>query len=101
MKNVRGPTITPSLNHAPTVPMQRIRQQKARGIPEVLLFVHDDQPLAPIAFEPYHLRKDPKSLRLPIATPYRPGAETFGVLLPEGGWDSVDPLPLSIPLDMP
>jgi hypothetical protein len=81
--------------------MQRIRQQQARGVLEVLLCVHDDQPLAPLAFEPYHLRQAPQWRRLPMAPPYRHRAETVGVLLPEGGGDSVDPLPLALPLEMP
>src|SRR4029434_8480857 len=66
MKDFRGPPITPGFDHAPTLPMQRIGEEKAGRIPEVFLFMHDDQPLAPIAFEAYHLRKRPKRLCLPI-----------------------------------
>src|SRR4030095_14848302 len=100
MKDFRGPTITPSLNHAPTVPMQRIRQQKARGIPEILLFVHDAQTLAPIAFEPYDLRKHPKWLRFPIATAHAPSTKTFRMHLAQLLGYSIHTPPLALPLDM-
>src|SRR4030095_2680816 len=100
MKDSRGPTITPSLNHAPTVPMQRIRQQKARGIPEILLFVHDDQTLAPIAFEPYDLRKHPKWLHIPIATAHPHSTKTFRMRLAYLLAHTTPTPPLALPLDM-
>jgi hypothetical protein len=56
--------------------MPRIRQEKARRIPEILLFVHHDQPLTPIACEPDDLRKDPKLLRLPMTTVHLHGTKT-------------------------
>src|SRR5262252_10049870 len=82
MKDFRGPPITPGLDHTPTFPIQCVGEEKAGRIPEVLLFMHDDQPLAPIAFESYHLRKRPKRLCLPIATAHPQGTKTFRMRLP-------------------
>ena len=101
MKDFRGPPITPSLEHTTTVPMQRIRQQKTRSIPKILLFVHDDETLASIAFEPDDLRKNPKQLRLPIATVHPHGTKTFWMRLPQRLGHRIHPVPLALPLDVP
>ena len=81
--------------------MPRIRQQKARRISEILLFVHDDQMLASIAFEPYDFRKDPKQLCLPIATVHLHGTKTVWIRLPQRLGHRIHPLPLALPLDVP
>ena len=69
--------------------------------PEILLFVHDDQTLAAIAFEPDDLRKDPKQLRLPIATVHPHGTKTFRMRLPQRVGHGIHPLPLALPVDVP
>jgi len=79
--------------------MQRIGEQKTGGITEVFVLVDHDQAFAPIAFEPYHFRKDPKRLRLPIATAHPHGPKTFGMLTPQRFRDGIHTPPL--PLDMP
>ena len=42
------PAKGPGLNNPPTPPVQRITQQKARDIGQVLLLMDDDDTLAPI-----------------------------------------------------
>src|SRR5262245_31943967 len=101
MKDVRSPTITPGLNDAATLPMLRIGPPKTGRITPGGCFMHHAQTLAPLAFESNDFGKGPVRLALTIAPPHRHRAETFGVLLPEGCCDRIDPLPLPIPLDMP
>src|SRR5215813_1356675 len=101
VKDFRGPTITPGLQHATTLPMVRVGQQKLRGITQGGRVMDHDQTLTSVAFEAHYFRKDPELLALTIATPYRHRAETFGVLPPEDRGDGIDPLPLPTPLDMP
>ena len=81
--------------------MQGIGEEKAGRIPEVCLFVHDDQPLAPIALEPDDLRKHPKRLRLPIAAANAHGTKTCWIRLPQRVGHRIHPLPLALPLDVP
>jgi hypothetical protein len=101
MQDVRGPPLTPDLDHAPPVPMQRLGEETAGRIPEVLLVMHDDPTLAPLAFASYPLREPPKRLGLPLATAPPPGTQPVRMRLPEGLGHGIHPLPLALPVAMP
>src|SRR5262249_60071272 len=101
MKDFRGPAITPGLQHAATLPMQRIGEQKAGCITEFCILVDNAQAFAPIAFQTYDFGKGPKLLGISIAAPDRDGAETFWMVPPQLGRHGIHTPPLALPLDMP
>src|SRR4029453_6077332 len=101
MKAFRGPPITPGLQHAATLPMQRIGEQKTGCITEVCLLVDNDQAFSPVAFQAYDFGKGPKLLGVSIAAPDRDRAETFWMGPPQRCSHGIHTLPLALPLDMP
>src|SRR5215813_10183839 len=100
MKDFRGPTIAPGLDHSPAFPMQGIGHEKTRCIRQVLLLVHNDQPFAPIALQPDGLRKRPVWLLLTIATLCTDGTKALRVLSLQLRCHNVHSAPLAIPLDV-
>jgi hypothetical protein len=51
VKHFGCPAKTPRLNHSPTLPMECIGQQKARGIGQIRSLMDQGNPLASIALE--------------------------------------------------
>src|SRR5262245_22868148 len=101
MKDLRGPTITPGLNHTATFPMLGIGEEKAGRIAQLSVLMRNDEPLTPIALQPHHFRKGPILLGITVATPDPYRAETLGVPVPELRRHRIHPPPLPLPLDMP
>ena len=76
VKDFRGPAITPGLNDAATLPVERVRQEKTGRIPHVSWLMDDHQMLPPLAFQADDFRKRPHLLRVSIPTADAHGPKT-------------------------
>src|SRR5215831_3566936 len=95
------PAKGPGLDDPPTLPVQRIRQQKAWGIGQVFPLMDNDQPLATITTYTHGLRKGPKRLRLAVAAVHKQRPKALRGVLPQRRRDRINPPPLAPPQDVP
>src|SRR5262249_31615209 len=101
MKDLRGPTITPGLNHTATFPNLRIGEEKTGRIGQLGVLMGKNRPFTPIALQPHHLRKGQILLGITVAPPSLSRAEPLRVPVPECRRHRIPPPPLPLPLDMP
>jgi hypothetical protein len=100
VKALRGPAITPGLEHSPACPMQRLSHEKPRGVGPSRLRVRDHPPLAPLSLQPHGLGEHPTGLLLPMATMHPEGTQAFRVLALQRRCPPVYSTPLALPLDV-
>jgi hypothetical protein len=81
--------------------MPCIGQQKTGCLTQIRLFMHNDQSLPSIPFQPDPLGEHPKTLLFSMTTDHLHRPETLGMPLPQFSGDFVHPPPVALPLNVP
>src|SRR5262249_4464965 len=95
------PAKGPGLDDPPTLPVQRIRQQKAWGIGQVFPLVESAQPLAPKTSKAAGLGKAQKRLRPAVGAVPLQRRKARGGFPPQPRRARINPPPLAPPQDVP